>query len=151
MQGMRQRIGSGAIVVRDGKVLCVRSVWEGDLRWLPPGGRIDDGEGAHRAAVREAWEETGIRVEAQRVVFVEELVDMDYHLAKFWVLCRDLGGEPTLRNIQRGERGRLLDAAFVDEAQARRDGCIQLLEDPRFWADLPLGFPETRYLGVRRP
>ena len=39
--------------------------------WLTPGGHIDPGEMPHQAAVREFWEETGIRV---------RVVDRGFHL-----------------------------------------------------------------------
>jgi 8-oxo-dGTP pyrophosphatase MutT (NUDIX family) len=48
-------------VVRDGKVLLHRHRKLG--MWLPPGGHIVEGELPDEAAVREVWEETGVRVE----------------------------------------------------------------------------------------
>lgn len=56
---------SAAVVVRDGCVLLVRRrVREGALSWQFPAGKIEPGESAERAAVREAWEETGLTVAA---------------------------------------------------------------------------------------
>ncbi len=40
-------------------VLLVRHRWRG---WVPPGGKVDDGEDPREAAVREVREETGLRV-----------------------------------------------------------------------------------------
>jgi 8-oxo-dGTP pyrophosphatase MutT (NUDIX family) len=48
-------------VVRDGKVLLHRHRKLG--MWLPPGGHIEEGELPDEAAVREVWEETGVRIE----------------------------------------------------------------------------------------
>ncbi len=48
-------------VVREGKVLLHRHRKLG--MWLPPGGHIEEGELPDEAAVREVWEETGVRVE----------------------------------------------------------------------------------------
>ncbi|OLT15414.1 hypothetical protein BJF78_01465 [Pseudonocardia sp. CNS-139] len=54
-------------VVRDdlGQVLLVRRVDSGD--WEPPGGRVDPGESAAAALVREVAEESGFLVEATGV------------------------------------------------------------------------------------
>lgn len=43
-------------------------------KWLPPGGHIEAGETPDEAAVREVWEETGIRVElvGERALAVEQ-------------------------------------------------------------------------------
>jgi len=48
-------------VVREGKVLLHRHRKLG--MWLPPGGHIEEDELPDDAAVREVWEETGVRVE----------------------------------------------------------------------------------------
>lgn len=60
---------SAAIIVRDGKVLMVRrAVKEGELMWQFPAGAIEDGETAEQAAVRETLEETGLTVEAIKLL-----------------------------------------------------------------------------------
>jgi 8-oxo-dGTP pyrophosphatase MutT (NUDIX family) len=48
-------------VVWEGKVLLHRHRKLG--MWLPPGGHIEENELPDEAAVREVWEETGVRVE----------------------------------------------------------------------------------------
>ncbi len=48
-------------VVWEGKVLLHRHRKLGV--WLPPGGHIEEGELPDEAAVREVWEETGLRIE----------------------------------------------------------------------------------------
>lgn len=50
-----------AYVVSQGKTLLL---WHPHLRmWLPPGGHLEPGEDPVQAAVREAFEESGLRVE----------------------------------------------------------------------------------------
>ena len=60
----------GAIILRDGKFLMVKSA--GHLYCYSVGGRIRFGETAEQAAVREVEEETGVRLEIERLGFVEE-------------------------------------------------------------------------------
>jgi 8-oxo-dGTP pyrophosphatase MutT (NUDIX family) len=75
---IRALVGSGELLqlpsvsvgVRDGqgRVLLARHA-EGD-RWLLPGGAVEPGETPADAAVREAWEETGLLVRLTRLIGV---------------------------------------------------------------------------------
>jgi 8-oxo-dGTP pyrophosphatase MutT (NUDIX family) len=75
---IRARVGSGellqlpsaSVAVRDreGRVLVARHREGG--KWLLPGGLIEPGETPADAAVREAWEETGLVVRLTRLVGV---------------------------------------------------------------------------------
>lgn len=77
MRKLRAKVGnqllavpSASIVVIDGRgyVLLVKHSDTGD--WVTPGGAIEPNEIPADAAVREAWEETGLHVELQGVVGV---------------------------------------------------------------------------------
>lgn len=60
---------AAAVVVQDGTVLLVRRrVAEGTLLWQLPAGAVEDGESPEDAAVRETLEETGLSVEAVRML-----------------------------------------------------------------------------------
>jgi 8-oxo-dGTP diphosphatase len=58
---------AAAVIVVNGKVLLVRRrVAEGELSWQFPAGEVEPGETPEIAAVREAFEETGLTVGAVR-------------------------------------------------------------------------------------
>jgi 8-oxo-dGTP diphosphatase len=60
---------SAAIIVRNDRVLMVRrAVKEGELMWQFPAGAIEGDESAEAAAVRETLEETGLTVEAIKLL-----------------------------------------------------------------------------------
>ena len=62
------KVASAMILERDGKVLLVRRGTEPGLGlWSLPGGYVDRGEVVEEAAVREVWEETGMRTEVARL------------------------------------------------------------------------------------
>ncbi|MEU6351992.1 NUDIX domain-containing protein [Streptomyces sp. NPDC047072] len=69
MEGQRDGAVALAVVVHDRRVLLVRrAVAEGSLLWVFPGGKMEPGETAEDAALREALEETGAFTEATRVL-----------------------------------------------------------------------------------
>lgn len=66
---MKRENSAGGIVIHEGKVLMIKNAALRDPKkayWGFPKGHIEPGEKSNDAAVREVWEETGIRVEAMR-------------------------------------------------------------------------------------
>ena len=60
----------GAVLMKDGKFLMVGNERSDYLYSV--GGRIKFGETAEEAVIREVWEETGVRMEIDRLGFVHE-------------------------------------------------------------------------------
>ncbi|MDR2687584.1 MAG: NUDIX domain-containing protein [Oscillospiraceae bacterium] len=58
------------VILREGRVLMVKDLQE--RYYYPVGGRVQFGETAAQAAEREALEETGAALEAERLLFVHE-------------------------------------------------------------------------------
>jgi ADP-ribose pyrophosphatase YjhB (NUDIX family) len=86
-------------VVEGGAVLLVRRLNPPDAgRWGFPGGKIETGEPIHEAAVRELYEETGLRATAERIFTAVDVIDRDpqevlhHHFILIAVLCRDPTG-----------------------------------------------------------
>jgi 8-oxo-dGTP diphosphatase len=61
-----------AVVVEEGKVLLVGAK-RVPGHWLPPGGKVDAREPADAAAVRETWEETGVRIRTLGLIAYREV------------------------------------------------------------------------------
>lgn len=81
----RRRDAVSVVVCRDDTVLLVRRGRAPSAgRWAPPGGRVEDGETARDAAIRELREETGLAAEIIGDVGLRE------------VASRDADGTPTL-------------------------------------------------------
>ncbi len=89
-----------AIFDEDGKILLVQRA--DNERWCMPGGAADVGESPSEAAIRETWEETGLRAKATRLmgVYASRLVWSPdaVHLYHLVFLCEVEGGELTLTN-----------------------------------------------------
>ncbi len=63
------RIRSGALVIKDGKILLYQRPAG---YWYFPGGRIEAGETVEGCAVRETMEETGVRIKLERLLYIRE-------------------------------------------------------------------------------
>ena len=61
---------AGAIIIDGGEILMVKN--SGSRFYYTVGGRVQFGESAHEAVLREAFEETKIRLEIERPAFVHE-------------------------------------------------------------------------------
>jgi 8-oxo-dGTP diphosphatase len=97
------RVGVGAVVVQDGRILLVRRGQEPMKgRWSIPGGLLELGEALQDGVVREVREETGLEVEPLELVELLDRIHREktpegtrirYHYVIADYLCRVNGGE----------------------------------------------------------
>lgn len=89
------RVGVGAVVFREGRVLLVRRGGAPSRGlWAIPGGALELGETLREGAEREILEETGITIRAGEVVFTGETMDRDRDgRIRFHYVIVDFAGE----------------------------------------------------------
>jgi len=114
-------VGVGAIILEPDRVVLVKRAHPPlSGEWSIPGGLLEVGETLRQAAVREALEETGLRVEVGELLGVYDRILRDadertlYHYVLVDFLCRRIEGEPLgagdaaeARWFTRGEVGQL--------------------------------------------
>lgn len=87
------RVGVGAVVIHEGRVLLIRRGKEPLRgRWCVPGGTVELGETLEQALVREVREETGLCVRPREVVTVFDRIGREggrvlYHYVIVDYLC----------------------------------------------------------------
>jgi len=93
-------IGVGAVVMENGKILLVKRAFDpGAGKWSVPGGLVELGEKLSEACIREAEEETGLRVQVLELINVFDMVDKEdsgkfkYHYVLVEFLVKPVSGE----------------------------------------------------------
>ena len=83
-----------AIIVRDGKILATQrgyGKWKG--WWEFPGGKIEAGEKAQEALIREIQEELEIEIAIDKFIQTVEYDYPDFHLTMHCFLCHVVSGQ----------------------------------------------------------
>ncbi|MFD7978805.1 NUDIX hydrolase [Streptomyces sp. NPDC059071] len=80
---------AGVVVREDGRILAIRRADNGT--WEPPGGVLELDEHPEQGAAREVLEETGMRVEVERLTGVYK--NMTRGVVALVFRCRPTGGE----------------------------------------------------------
>jgi 8-oxo-dGTP diphosphatase len=147
---MRYGISAAALVVQDNRLLLVnhREMGRYDF-WLPPGGRLEGSESIMTCARRETLEETGLVVEPDRILYVQEFTEPGYHFVKFFILCSGFSGELTLENRDEAENF-LVDVGFFSQQELQEMDVHPAILKGEFWAELESGLRQTKYLGLER-
>lgn len=88
------KVDTRAAIFKDGKILLVH---ENNGTWSLPGGWCDVDESVKSNTVKEAGEETGLSVTAERLIAVQDwrkhnVLNHIFGVVKIFVLCKAVGG-----------------------------------------------------------
>lgn len=101
----RPAVGVGVMIIKEGRVLLGKrhddplkasSELHGEGTWTMPGGKLDFGEELDQAVFREAFEETGVKIDKRKLKIISVTNDIkgEKHFVTVGFLCWDFEGEP---------------------------------------------------------
>jgi ADP-ribose pyrophosphatase YjhB (NUDIX family) len=117
------RVRVTGIVIEDGRLLLLNQDTPGTARsWSLPGGKLESGESLAEALVREMKEETGLDIEAGRLLYVcdyqpAELVHMTFEARRTGGTVGDIaaGADATpIRGVEFVPFDKLTSLGFTD-------------------------------------
>jgi 8-oxo-dGTP pyrophosphatase MutT (NUDIX family) len=153
---VKHRIRSAAIVIDNDKILLVKHKHpkSGIEFWVPPGGGLEDSESIYDCAIRETYEETGLKVILGEIRYLREFVDPEHgeHHFEIFIQAKSFVGELTISNVNPDDS----DGPYVKEvkflSQVEISGLTvypEILKN-EFWEELCSGKLQARYIGQQR-
>ncbi len=152
---VRHRIRAAALMVEGDRILLVQHVHPetGEIWWVPPGGGLEAVDGSvFNCARRETFEETGLSVQLERIVYIREFLDQEnqtHHLELF-ISSSGHSGELTIQNVQGTgpDEHYIKDVRWVGKKELANLIVYPGILKDDFWRDFEQGFPKMKYLGV---
>jgi 8-oxo-dGTP diphosphatase len=92
---------AGNLIIEDGKILLLYR--EDEQYWEVPGGKVEDDESPTEAAVREAEEEIGVKVELRKPFYSGEFQHNDELFLWHCYIAEIVEDEPEIQEEEFGE------------------------------------------------
>jgi ADP-ribose pyrophosphatase YjhB (NUDIX family) len=114
---MSNKIGirPATITLKENKVLLVKSKYKNKEFFLFPGGGLEFGETIKEGAVRETFEETGIKIKIKKLIHVNEYIyknDWKKRSINMFFLAEPIN--KTKINIQTKDKGKIKETLWID-------------------------------------
>lgn len=104
-------LGVGVVVINEKNELLVIKEKISNVGYKLPGGHIDDAEMISDAAIREVFEETGIKVQFESVISLGHFYPHQFHKSNLYLLCF---AKPLSYEINIQDKIEIQDAKWVD-------------------------------------
>ena len=122
--GNKIRVRVCGILIQDGKILLVKhhSLSKAGYLWAPPGGGVNFGETVEDSLKREFAEETGLTVETEGFLFINEYLEPPLHAIELFFKVKVTGGQLiTGTDPEMGDNQIIKEVKFMDDTQLKAE------------------------------
>lgn len=134
------RVRACGVLVEEDRLLLVKlhSPVSDSLVWTPPGGGVQFGESIFETVEREFLEETSLKVKAEKIVHINELIQKPFHAIEIYVSVKRLSGEMKLGNDPEHDENHqiLSDVGFFDRYEVQEMNIKPEYFKEEFWGGL---------------
>lgn len=143
------RLAASGIIFHENKVLLARyNNRQGGTFLVGPGGGLESDEDFEHGLTREVHEETGLMVNAKKLLFVEDLLTPKYRMLKMWFLCTIIDGK--LCKTVGAETEGIIDIDWYNEEQLKHEVVYPSVIMNYDWSDLEKNSFQTRYVPMQK-
>jgi 8-oxo-dGTP pyrophosphatase MutT (NUDIX family) len=129
------RIAAGGLTFNDNAVLLVRyRDRNGGTYLVGPGGALEDEENVVQAIVRETKEETGLTVQPEMVVAIEDLLCSRFKMSKVWMNCEVVNGQ--ISNTEGARKEGIIEVGWFKREQLANEVVFPVLLMQHDWSHL---------------
>lgn len=143
LDGFDKRVASASIILEDadGRVLIVKAHYKD--YWTFPGGMLDSRESPKQAAIREVFEEVGIKLDESTVTFAWIASRISRQLMTYQFVFKAVLSEPDKLKITL-QRSEIEDSRLVSRDDVRANDLMygKVIEN---WADGVSGYIEQTF------
>lgn len=138
-------IACRAFVFWGNKILLCKQKYPYRNFWTLPGGSVEKGELLEECIIREVFEETGVKLEIDQLLYIRELINSSRHRIEFYFLMKEPMNQKTFERIRPCNEIGEVSFWRIDELKVVdiKPDCLPLLIQEVF--DKSGTFP--RYLG----
>ncbi len=151
---MKSRVSVGVFIFKWGKILLIKHVHPktGFTWWVPPGGGIKGTESIFETAEREVFEETGMAVKLDKIVYIRQFI---YHAQEenniiIYLIAKEVKGKETIKNIKGNgmDEHYIKELHYFDKAGLKKETVFPEILKNEMWNDYQKGFPSIKFIGV---
>lgn len=102
------------IVIKNNKILLVKSDYDNKIYWILPGGGLCHGESLKECVKREVFEETGIKVKVGKLIFIDENCSQKNPMIHFTYLCKPQNDDLIIGSDPDHKGGVIKDVKYFD-------------------------------------
>ena len=111
-----KQIRPSVVLMKDGKILLLKSKYSSGEFYLLPGGNVKEFEMVEETAIRETKEETNYNIKISKLLYLQEWIDKKRGKDVLYMifLGEIVNGEETHLNDPCFKKGNILDIEWVD-------------------------------------